>query len=158
MEIRRAELGDIRGLVDLWVEFMDFHSSLDADFVRSKGASARWTDYITGKLDDDTYRILVAHDGDTIAGYVVAIVQEYPPIRTIEKFGFVQEIAVADRFRRQGIARRLFEAAEEWLLSTGVPHIEVRIDVANEASQRLFRGEGFTPHTETLIKKFGNDA
>ena len=154
MKVRTAEESDVPGLVELWVEFMDFHTALDPDFARSGNAKANWSDYITSKLGDETYRVLVATDGQVLAGYIVAIVQEYPPIRTIEKFGFIQEIAVARQFRRKGIARQLFESAEVWLIAKGVPQVEVKIDIANEASQALFGSEGFVRHTETLIKKF----
>jgi len=154
MKVRTAEESDVPGLVELWVEFMDFHTALDPDFARSSNATANWADYITSILDDETYRVLVATDGQVLTGYIVAIVQEYPPIRTIEKFGFIQEIAVARQFRRKGIARQLLECAEVWLIAKGVPQVEVKIDIANEASQALFGSEGFVRHTETLIKKF----
>ena len=48
----------------------------------------------------------------------------------------------------------LVQAAEDWLRKAGVPHTEVRIDAANEASQALFRSEGFLAHTDTLIKRY----
>jgi hypothetical protein len=38
MEIRPARPEDVPGLVDLWIEFMDFHSALDQDYVRSPDA------------------------------------------------------------------------------------------------------------------------
>lgn len=157
MIVRTATSSDIPALVDLWVEFMDFHTGLDPTFLRSKDATTNWAKYIASKLEDETYRILVAIDGQVLAGYVVAIVQEYPPIRTVQQFGFIQEIAVANQFRRRGIARQLFDSAEKWLLSIGVPQVEVNIDVLNEASQALFRSEGFTRHTETWIKKYEAD-
>ncbi len=158
MQIQTAAPGDVESLVELWVEFMDFHSALDPDFIRSKGATTRWADYITSKLNDKKFLILVAKENQIFAGYIVAIVQEYPPIRTIEKFGYIQEIAVAARFRRRGVARLLFQAAEEWLLSAGVPQIEVKIDIANNPSQSLFKSEGFVRRTETLIKKYDPDS
>lgn len=158
MDIRQANSQDIPALVELWVDFMDYHTTLDPNFVRSEDATANWAKYIASILDDKTHRILVATDGPTLAGYIVAIVQEYPPVRTIRQFGFIQEIAVADQFRRKGIARQLLEAAEAWLRSAGVPIIEVKIDVDNDASQALFRSAGFVSRTETLIKQFASDA
>lgn len=157
VQIRRATTRDVPQLVELWVEFMDFHSALDPKFERSAGARYRWTEYITSKIDAEDYRILVATDGENLVGYIVAIIQNYPPIRTIESYGFIQEIAVAQRFRRKGIARRLLRRSEEWLQEAGIRQVEVKIDVANEVSQKLFRGEGFDPLAETLIKKYGCD-
>jgi ribosomal protein S18 acetylase RimI-like enzyme len=154
MQIRAARGSDVTGLVGLWVEFMDFHTALEPDYVRSDGAERRWAEYITAKLGDDAFRVLVATEGPELAGYAVAVVRQYPPIWTIDRFGFIQEIAVAGRHRRRGIGRRLLRAAEEWLLAAGVRRITVNVDVVNAASQALFRSAGFEPHAETLIRKY----
>ena len=49
MEIRPATLKDVPGLVDLWIEFMDFHTALDPDYVRSPDAVENWTAHVTEK-------------------------------------------------------------------------------------------------------------
>ncbi|MCP4571794.1 MAG: GNAT family N-acetyltransferase [bacterium] len=158
MQVRSALPEDIPAIVDLWVEFMDFHTTLDPDFVRGQDSVAHWTEYVTGLLDAADHCVLVADDEDVLAGYIVAIAKEIPPYRTIRKYGYLQEIGVARRFRRQGVGRRLVAAAEEWMRAQGVPHAEVRIYVNNDASQRLFRSAGFAPHTEVLHKKYDNGA
>ena len=50
MEIRLAIPSDVDELVELWLEFMDYHCALDSGFVRAPGASAKWADYISSKL------------------------------------------------------------------------------------------------------------
>lgn len=157
VQIRPAEPPDIPALVELWTEFMDYHSALDPDYVRAPGATKRWAEYIGVRLGDDAYHVLVAGDGAALAGYVVATVMDYPPVFTIGKYGFIQEIAVAAPYRRSGIARRLLRAAEDWLLAAGLERVQVTIDVANAASMALFRSAGFAPHTERLIKKLNTD-
>ena len=96
----------------------------------------------------------MADVGESLAGYAVATVIEYPPIITIDKYGFLQDIAVSAQFRRHGIGRQLFRAAEQWLLARGVPQIEVKVDVLNSVSRAFWDAAGFSRHTETLIKKF----
>jgi ribosomal protein S18 acetylase RimI-like enzyme len=154
MKIRRAELNDIPGLVNLWIEFMDFHTALDAGFVRSANASENWTAYIKTKLTDNDVRILVAEMEESLVGYVVATVNEYPPIITLTRYGFISDIAVTAEHRQQGIAHQLFETAENWLLSVGVSRIELKVDVLNDVSRSFWEKEGFKRHTETLIKKY----
>jgi GNAT superfamily N-acetyltransferase len=133
---------------------MDYHCALDSGFVRAPDATERWAKYISGKLSDPEFYVLVADAGESLAGYVVAVVAEYPPIITIKNYGCLQEIAVREQHRRSGVGRRLFEAAEAWLLSRGVAQIEVKVDVANPVSRAFWDAAGFAPHTETLIKKF----
>ena len=84
----------------------------------------------------------------------MVILLEYPPITTISHYGFITDIAVGKPYRRGGIGRRLFEAAEHWLLSHGVPQIEVKVDGRNTVSRAFWSAAGFQPHTQTLIKKY----
>jgi len=155
MDIRPAKPEDIPGLVDLWIEFMDFHSALDQDYVRSPDAVEKWTAYISEKIADEKFQIIVAVDQGNLVGHLVATIRDYPPVFTIKNFGFIQEIAVNENYRRQGVARRLYAAAEEWLRSVGVSRIQTNVDSLNQASRSFWKVVGFEPHTETLIKKIG---
>ncbi|NIP17166.1 MAG: GNAT family N-acetyltransferase [Xanthomonadales bacterium] len=154
MKIRTAEIGDLPALTVLWEEFMDFHADLDPSHMRSEGAADRWVAYVAGILGDTSHRVLVAQEGTELSGYTVALIREYPPIFEFGTFGFIQEIAVAAHRRRRGVARALLDAVEAWLRESGVPNAQVRVDVGNEASRSLFRGAGFEPFVETLIKAY----
>ena len=154
MHIREAVPGDVSELKVLWTEFIDYHSDLDSDYTRSGDALANWADYIDTKFDDDLAKILVAVEDEIVVGYIGAMIRMYPPVWTISKYGYIEEIAVTENFRRKGIASQLLTAAQKWLLSQGTSRIKVNIDSANEASQGFFRSQGFLDNTETLIKKF----
>ena len=154
MHIREAVPGDVSELKVLWTEFIDYHSDLDSDYTRSDDALANWVYYIDTKFDDDLAKILVAVEDEIVVGYIGAMIRMYPPVWTISKYGYIEEIAVTENFRRKGIASQLLTAAQKWLLSHGTSRIKVNIDSANEASQGFFRSQGFLDNTETLIKKF----
>ena len=153
MIVRTANPNDVDELVELWIEFMDYHCALDSGFVRAPDASARWAEYISGKLIDPAFRVLVAETDECIAGYVVAAVVDYPPIITIENYGFLQEIAVRDSYRNAGVGKQLYKAAEAWLRDQGICQIEVKVDVVNSVARGFWDSAGFLPHTETLIKR-----
>jgi ribosomal protein S18 acetylase RimI-like enzyme len=153
MEMREAKPSDVSRLKSLWSEFMDFHSNLDPDYIRSEDALVNWADYIHSKLEDDSAAVFVATEDKAVVGYIGAMVRQYPPVYTLKKYGFIEEIAITREFRRRGIASQLFRVAEEWLLAQGVNRIKVNIDVANKASQGFFRSQGFIDSTETLMKK-----
>lgn len=152
MRVRPATLSEVPRLVELWVELMDFHTELDSRFRRSPGAEQRWEEYVRGLFEKPSYRVLVGILDDQIAGYLVAAILEYPPIKTVERYGFIQEVAVDPAFRRRGLATSLLDAAEQWLRDCGVGQIEARVEINNAPSQALFREAGFVPRTETLLK------
>jgi GNAT superfamily N-acetyltransferase len=155
MEIRAARPEDVPGLLAIWLEFMDFHTDLDPDYVRSPDAEENWTRYITEKISDEKFRVIVAVDEGKLVGHAVATLRDYPPVFTIKHYGFVQEIAVNEKYQRQGIARQLYAEAEKWLLARGVSRIQINVDSLNLPSRSFWNSVGFEPHTETLIKKFG---
>ena len=105
------------------------------------------------KLNDDSCQLFVAETGGRVVGYVGAVVKEYPPVFEVLKYGFIEEIAVTRDFRQQGIGGQLAGAAEKWLRSKGVNQVDVKIDVANEASMALFQGRGFQARSQTLTRK-----
>jgi GNAT superfamily N-acetyltransferase len=152
--VRRAGAMDLHALVQLWIEFMDYHAALDADFERAPGAADRWSQYIEGKLSDSEYAVLIAEVEERPVGYLVAAIREYPPISTVEHFGFIQDMAVTGASRRQGVGRALYDAAEQWILGRGVRQIELKVDVRNEVSRSFWFASGFAPHAETLIKRW----
>jgi ribosomal protein S18 acetylase RimI-like enzyme len=154
MKIRKARHSDVPELKKLWIEFMDHHSNLDPDYIRSDDAAANWVKYINSKFESDSAVIFVAANDRDIVGYIGVLVREYPPVFAIRKYGFIEEIAVTAKQRRQGIASQLWSAAEEWLQSNGITRIKVNIDVANPESQGFFRSLGFLDDTETLLKKY----
>ena len=154
MKIRKAVHSDIPALEHLWIEFMDHHAELDPDYVRSGDASKNWVEYMESRMESDSAIVFVAVDGSDIVGYVGALIRDCPPIFRIQKYGFIEEIAVTADRRRQGIATRLWSAAEAWLRSRGMTTIRVNINVNNPESRGFFRRLGFFDDTETLLKKY----
>lgn len=78
---------------------------------------------------------LVACEGEELAGFVAA----YVPPRQPEVI-FVWQIAVAPRYRGQGLARELLAQLVERARTQGARYLEATITPDNQASQRLFRG------------------
>jgi ribosomal protein S18 acetylase RimI-like enzyme len=132
---------------------MDYHVPFDPAYARSDDAADNWVKYVKSRLSDDSCRLFVAETAGLVVGYVGAVVKEYPPVFEVLKYGFIEEIAVTREYRQQGIGRQLAEAAISWLKSTGVTELNVKIDVANEASMALFRGRGFEARSQTLTRK-----
>lgn len=153
MIIRPARPADTLHLVELWTEFMDFHIPFDPAYTRSDDAVENWVRYVKSKFSDDKCQLFVAETGGGIVGYVGAVVKEYPPVFEVLKYGFIEEIAVTREYRQSGVGGQLAGAAENWLRNAGVTSIDVKIDVANEASLALFQGRGFAARTMTLTRK-----
>jgi ribosomal-protein-alanine N-acetyltransferase len=56
----------------------------------------------------------------------------------------ILNVAVARRFRRQGIASRLLDSALEFSRVAGSPHVYLEVRASNEAAIALYSRHGFT--------------
>jgi aminoglycoside 6'-N-acetyltransferase I len=64
--------------------------------------------------------------------------------------GFVEGVYVVPAVRRQGVARRLFEAIGDWARARGCRELASDALLENEASQRAHRALGFK-ETERVV-------
>jgi aminoglycoside 6'-N-acetyltransferase I len=64
--------------------------------------------------------------------------------------GFVEGVYVVPTMRRQGVARRLFEAIGDWARARGCRELASDALLENEASQRAHRALGFK-ETERVV-------
>ena len=85
-----------------------------------------------------SHRVLVAADGDEVAGFVVASCEgEGAP-------GEVQFLGVREDRRRQGFGRQLLLAAVDWLLNRAdVPWVSLNVNEDRVHAQELYESVGF---------------
>ncbi|MEW6069608.1 MAG: GNAT family N-acetyltransferase [Candidatus Thermoplasmatota archaeon] len=62
--------------------------------------------------------------------------------------GWINRLAVAPEFRRQGIARRLVAKVEDWLSEHGIEIIACLIEDWNTESMQVFERLGYKKHSD----------
>jgi GNAT superfamily N-acetyltransferase len=158
MKIRLATTRDIPVLQELWKEFMDFHAEQEPFWTRSKKGHEVWAGFFQGHIDDDDKLALVAEDAGQLVGYGLAVLQEYPPVLVLSRYGMIRDMAVTATHRRRGVGRALFAEMERWFLIRGVEHVELNVSVANEGARRFWRSMGFRDFIEKLARDYGADS
>jgi ribosomal protein S18 acetylase RimI-like enzyme len=58
--------------------------------------------------------------------------------------GWINYLAVAPQYRRQGVATRMMEAAEKSLKSAGCPKINLQVRTSNKAVIQFYESIGFS--------------
>lgn len=141
--IRPLASGDYPALVELWERAgldyrprgrdsaAEFRRQLALPNIRFLGAR----DVESGRLLGS---ILATHDG---------------------RKGWLNRLAVEPAERRRGLAGRLIEAAEEWLLGEGTAIIACLIEEWNDTSHEVFRHYGYVdfPGMRYLTKRRDDD-
>jgi aminoglycoside 6'-N-acetyltransferase I len=86
------------------------------------------------------HHFIAALADGVLIGQLVAMEHRHPDLRPAELY--IDELAVAPPFQRQGIARRLLDAAFELARELGCPEIWVGTEPDNAAARALYERRG----------------
>ncbi|MEL7240335.1 MAG: hypothetical protein AAGK78_15865, partial [Planctomycetota bacterium] len=100
--VRDAEPGDYQGLLALWRELMDLHVRLDGRFELAEQANQRFRHYIDVAMTREDYCVRVAEVGGSPVGFSVSCVLPNSPVYKTRWIGYINDLCVASKVRRQG--------------------------------------------------------
>ncbi len=104
--------------------------------------------WLRPRIDDGSYFGFVAEDdGESVAG-VGLLAIDWPPHSihpALDRRGYVLNVYVEPTYRRQGIARKLMERAEEELRARGLTFAVLH---AADAARPLYESMGWTATAE----------
>lgn len=134
MQLRPFEENDRPQLLALW---------------RAAGLTRPWNDPdadIDRAVAHDASAIHVALSGSDLVGSVMC---GYDGHR-----GWVYYLAAAERVRRQGIAARLMQTAEDWLRERGCPKVELMVRDGNDPALAFYAALGYASQPVTVQAKW----
>jgi len=151
VDIRKAVMEDVPAIVEIWKELMDFHKELDAIFSRSATGHERFAEFLTSNMEKEDSCILVAADGGHLVGYCQACISKYPPVLIKEKYVEIFDMAVTEKYQRQGIGRMIIDALRRWYADKEVDRIELKYLTANKSAEEFWTKMGFKPYLKTAF-------
>ena len=149
MKYREATKQDIPKIIELWKEFIDFHKDRDIFFSRSKKGPENFRKFVLENMSKEDSIVYIAESNGEVVGYILSMVQDYPPVFEIKKYGVICDLAVASEYRRIGIGMHLVNIAMAWFVKKGMNRAEIAVAVTNEISTSFWNKMGFKPYKET---------
>jgi ribosomal protein S18 acetylase RimI-like enzyme len=150
VRVRRAKIGDLEPLLDLWEELVGTHARLDHRFQVSQNAREQFRPTLREWLCNPSMAIFVADAGQNVVGYLIARINDNPSLFVPQRYGHVSDICVMSNQRRGGVGRRLFSAARAWLRRKGVDVVQLGVASSNAAAQGFWRAMGFEDYVHRL--------
>ena len=143
--IRRAHQDDLSSLAtlfDLYRQFYECPADLDAA-----------TNWIQHNMEAQRSVIFTADTGSELLGFT----QLYPALCSVDlvEYYVLYDLYVLERARRQGVARALMNAANEWAREQGAARLDLETARDNGAGQALYRSLGYT--LDEVFLKFSLD-
>jgi ribosomal protein S18 acetylase RimI-like enzyme len=151
--IRLAQRNDLDAVVALWKELMDLTAEVNPRYRLRVNAEdqqrAIFTEYVRRA---DAYVIVAETAGRIISfsnGYLTM------PAKTFAQsvIGVLENLMVAEEYRRQGIGREMAGKAIGWLGHHGAMEIYVNVIPKNVGSLRFWRAMGFEVQRLAMFKE-----
>ena len=139
-----AALGPLGGAL-----MRQHHASDPRRFILVERPEAGYGRFLVSRLADPDYLVLVAELSNEVVGYVLASIEPTSWRDLRGPCGFIHDVYVHERARRQGAARQLLRAAFDWIRSRGMSQVVLWSKSGNETAQRLFAHLGFR---ETMVE------
>lgn len=150
MNIRTARPDDFQALIPLFQQIHDQHVALRPDHYRPHEMPVP-EDLFLSQLENPDYALLVAEQ-DGLAG-VIVLKED-----SVEGSGFVFDkhylrvisLVVADTHQKQGVGRRLMQAAYAHAETIGCDKIELGVDDANQEAIVFYEALGMAVRSRRM--------
>ena len=142
--IREATDDDFEKIAGIFAEELDHHITLLPE--RFQLADPIITSAWYHNLINNPGKLLFVADlGGNVVGLLLLELKSSPddPIFKPRVYASVEEVAVCERFRRQGIGRRLMDHALEWAIQLEADEIELEVWEGNLGAIALYQMLGY---------------
>lgn len=153
MLIRRATPTDLPHIVDLWVEFVDFHAEREPFFTRVPDADRLYSAHLSANINNPNWLVLVVELDDALVGFGNVILTSYPDFLGGQRYGYVDDVAVTASQRGKGIGQALYQHMETWLHEHGVHRAELSVIAGNALGHNFWKKQGFEPFISLMAKE-----
>nr|WP_319516141.1 N-acetyltransferase [uncultured Cohaesibacter sp.] len=153
--IRQASLDDFDAMGPLWHLLDGYHQGQDPKrFPGTPKDAPRSKAYIAELIHCADRALLVAEQCPTIEGERGSLIglslvtlKTCPPgpVFPVRVMFEIDNLVVDETCRRQGIARALLAASEEWAKENGASEMLLNVYAFNEGAKRFYESLGFQP-------------
>ena len=151
MEIRRAKLQDIPGLISLLLQVGQVHHDLRPDIFRPR--TLKYDEAALETLLSDEQRpIFVALEGDFLAGYCFCVHKEYKDsgVSTDRRELYIDDLCVDQGCRGQGVATMLYRYVTDYAQKCGCAFITLNVWCGNDNALGFYEKMGMRPRNITM--------
>ena len=143
---RRAVMDDRIRIMPIQKEIADLHHNGRPDLFRTEAHYYSENDF-SARLTNPDHRIFIAEADGEVAGYVFAMVRHirnHPSYVDFDTF-YIDDICVAERYRRHGIATALLERCITQAREAGCRNLELGVYCFNGNAIAFYGAMGMKP-------------
>jgi GNAT superfamily N-acetyltransferase len=147
---------DREAIIDLQWALNLFEDAISHDRVTDRDGARICIEENLANTERDGGATLVAESDASIIGYISLVFKTaelfvHPDKR---RYGYVQDIVVAEAHRSGGVAQLLLSEAERITRESGLPAMGLGMLVGNDTAERAYKRFGLVPLAVEMIKRF----
>ena len=153
MNIRRAEIRDIPGIIALLYQVGGVHHDIRPDIFKDN--AIKYTpEQLEAILRDETRPIFVCDDGGVVAGYCFCQIRTFEgsTVLTDRKELYIDDLCVDEMRRGQHIGTLLYEYTLAYAKKIGCQFLTLNVWQGNDGAMKFYENAGMTPRSITMEK------
>ena len=154
-KVRVGAAADREAVLDLWLELVEYHRSLDPDYPPTPGLRATLRREVDRALAEPgcELSVAVARAPGEIVGFAIAEIDPRPSEEASEGGTcWIHELYVAPPARDRGVGRALVRSCERFFARSGAERATVRVEIGNAAGLRFWERVGYVERARVLDK------
>ena len=157
MNIRRAENGDIPGMIALLHQVGDVHHRIRPDLFR-EGALKYDEAALETLLRDESMPVFVAVKGGFVAGYCFCQIRKIAgsSVLTDRRELYIDDLCVDEGCRGQGIGKEIYKEITRYAKMRGCYNVTLNVWSCNESARKFYESLGLKPQKvgmETILEE-----
>lgn len=150
--IRRAVLEDMDDIMRIKKEVHDIYVDSRPDIYRN--SETLYTENLLKSFFENVDKVIFLGllDDEIVAFSFLECMNVSMPMMVKRKFAYVHDLAVLERFRRQGIASRLMDYVEKYAIERGATMIELAVHLFSEDAIKMYDKIGFSTRAMRMEK------
>ena len=154
MTIRKAEVRDIPGMIDLLYQVGGVHREIRPDIFR-ENAIKYTPEELEAILRDETKPVFVCDDRGFVAGYCFCQIRDYrgSTVLTDRKELYIDDLCVDENRRGQHIGKVLYEHTLAYAKEIGCAFVTLNVWSGNDSAMKFYEKAGMTPRSITMETK-----
>lgn len=139
--IRKAELGDVQGLSELFVEF-----------IGEKSNAAAMKNQLEILSKHPNYYVAAACDGNRVVGTAMGIIC-YDLVGHCNPFMLIENVVVSFEYRGQGVGKLLLQALEDFGQKNKCSYAMLMSSGNRESAHKFYESIGYSTDKRGFVKR-----
>lgn len=151
MNIRKVNINDYDGVVNLYKQLFDAEKVFDENIVRTYKIDEKEENRIKKRIRARKEIFFVAEIDNKIVGLIDGYIIESNCFK--EKIAYLDHICVDEKYRNNEIASKLIDKFSEISKDKGAKYIKLNAFENNTPAVNLYKKQGFKNHSVFYMKK-----